>query len=69
MQHSLGRDFIKASKDILSSDMRFETEMRKKLKNMRGFKFEKDKNYNLPLWRLDMLEKVINHQIDSILGA
>lgn len=69
MQHSLGGDFIKVSRGIISSDMRFETEMRKKLKNMRGFKFEKDKNYNLPLKRMDMLEKVINYQIDSILRA
>lgn len=42
-------------------------ELRRRLINMYGFKFKKHKRFNLPDWRLEALEKLINRQIEKIL--
>lgn len=34
---------------------------------MKGFKFDRDGKINLPNWRLDRLENLINEQIDLLL--
>lgn len=57
----IGNTFIKDAKRCLTS------EMRRKLINLKGFKFKKHPKYNLPDWRLEVLEKLINNQIDLIL--
>lgn len=40
---------------------------RRRLINMKGFKFDRDSKINLPDWRLDRLESLINEQIDLLL--
>jgi len=57
----IGNEFVSDSKECLTS------EMRRKLINLKGFKFKKHSKYNLPDWRLEILEKLINNQIDLIL--
>lgn len=57
----IGSSFIKDAKRCLTSNMR------RKLINIKGFKFQKHPKYNLPDWRLETLEKLINKQIDLIL--
>ena len=57
----IGSSFIKDAKRCLTSNMR------RKLINIKGFKFQKHPKYNLPDWRLEILEKLINNQIDLIL--
>lgn len=57
----LGGDFIPLAKELMTP------EMRKRLINMHGFKFKKHPRYNLPDWRLDLLNKIVNQQIENIL--
>lgn len=57
----LGYDFISDAKSLLTPSMR------KKLINLRGFKFTKHPKHNLPDWRLEALAKAVNRQIDLIL--
>ena len=42
-------------------------EIRSDLKNLRGFKFEKNGEFDLPENRLEQLNKLIDRQIDGIL--
>lgn len=58
----LGGDFITVAKELMTP------EMRKRLINMHGFKLKKHPRYNLPDWRLDKLNKLINNQIEFILS-
>lgn len=58
----LGGDFITVAKELMT------TEMRKKLINMYGFTLKKHPRYNLPDWRIDQLNKLINKQIELILS-
>lgn len=57
----IGNEFTSDARECLTS------EMRRKLINMKGFQFKKHPKYNLPDWRLEILEKLINNQIDLIL--
>jgi hypothetical protein len=57
----LGGDFIGVARELLTTDTR------KKLINMYGFKIQKHPRYNLPDWRIDQLNKLINRQIELIL--
>jgi len=44
------------------------TETRKILINLKDFKFERHKKYNLPEWRLEALERLIHESIEAILS-
>lgn len=57
----IGSTFIKDAKRCITSDMR------RKLINLKGFKFKKHPKYNLPDWRLEVLERLVDRQIDLIL--
>lgn len=57
----IGDDFVETARALLYP------EMRKKLQNLEGFRFERHPKYNLPEERLACLEKVINRQIRMIL--
>ena len=57
----IGEDFVSVARAVLTQDMR------KKLINLKGFEFKRHRKLNLPEWRLDLLEKLINKQIDLIL--
>lgn len=57
----LGENFVKDARVLLDSDMR------KKLINLKGFEFIKHPKYNLPDWKLEQLNKVVNRQIELIL--
>ena len=57
----IGDDFVETARALLYP------EMRKKLQNLEGFRFERHPKYNLPEERLVCLEKVINRQIRMIL--
>ena len=57
----IGNEFVSDSRECLTP------EMRRKLIDLKGFKFKKHPKYNLPDWRLEVLEKLINNQIDLIL--
>lgn len=57
----LGGEFITIAKELLTPSMR------KKLINMHGFKLRKHPKYNLPDWRIDQLNCLINKQIELIL--
>ena len=54
-------DFIYTARQVLTASMR------KKLINMRGFKFKRHSRYNLQSERLDKLNKIVNNQISLIL--
>lgn len=54
-------DFIRLAKAVMTPITR------KHLKNIRGFKFIKHRRYNLPDWRLEALNKIVNNQIDRLL--
>lgn len=58
----IGDDFYKTARWCLTP------ELRKKLIDLKGFKFERDKKLNLPEWRLELLEKFVNKNIDSVLS-
>ena len=57
----IGNDFITMAKWALTSSIR------KDLINMKGFKFKRHYKFNLPEWRLNILEKKINENIIEIL--
>ena len=57
----IGTTFVEDAKALLYP------EMRKKLQNLYGFKFERHLKYNLPEERLEFLEKIINRKIKLIL--
>lgn len=57
----LGTTFIDNAKIVLKAGAR------RRLINMKGFKFDRDGKINLPDWRLDRLESLINRQIDLLL--
>lgn len=57
----LGTTFIENAKIVLKAGAR------RRLINMKGFKFDRDSKINLPDWRLDRLESLINEQIDLLL--
>lgn len=57
----IGNKFIDDARACLT------TSMRKRLINIKDFKFERHPKYNLPEWRLELLESLINKQIDLIL--
>ena len=59
--HKLGGDFVSIAKEVLTP------KMRKRLINIHGFKFKKHRRYNLPDWRLEALNKIVNNQIEKIL--
>ena len=58
----LGGDFITVAKELMTP------EMRKRLINMHGFTLKKHPKYNLPDWRIEQLNKLINKQIELILS-
>lgn len=57
----LGRDWIPIAAACLDSDLR------RKLINLSDFKFKRHEKYNLPEWRLEILEKLIHSNIEKIL--
>lgn len=57
----LGRDWIPIAAACLDSDLR------RKLINLLDFKFKRHEKYNLPEWRLEILEKLIHSNIEKIL--
>lgn len=57
----LGRDWIPIAAACLDSDLR------RKLFNLSDFKFKRHEKYNLPEWRLEILEKLIHSNIEKIL--
>jgi hypothetical protein len=54
-------DFITIAKALMTP------KLKQKLNNMYGFKFTKHIRHNLPNWRLTMLSKVVNRQIELLL--
>lgn len=60
--HRLGGDFVDVARELVTS------EIRKKLINLHGFEFKKHCRYNLPNWRLEQLNKIVNKQIELILS-
>lgn len=58
----LGSDFITVAKELITPDIK------KKLINMHGFTLKKHPRYNLPDWRIEQLNKLINKQIELILS-
>lgn len=57
----LGGDFITVARELMTS------EMRKRLINMYGFVLQKHPRYNLPDWRINQLNRLINKQIELII--
>ena len=57
----IGDDFVETARALLYP------EMRKKLQNLEGFRFERHPKHNLPEERLACLEEVVNRQIRLIL--
>ena len=57
----IGEDFNEIANALLTP------EIRSYLKNLRGFKFEKNGEFDLPENRLEQLNKLIDRQIDGIL--
>ncbi len=57
----LGGDFITVAKELMTP------EMRKRLINMHGFALKKHPRYNLPDWRIEEINRIINKQIELIL--
>lgn len=57
----IGNRFVEDARALLHPNMR------KKLQNLYGFKFERHPKFNLPEERLDAIEKLINRQIKLIL--
>ena len=57
----IGEDFNEIANALLTSEIRSD------LKNLRGFKFEKNGEFDLPEDRLEQLNKLIDRQIDGIL--
>lgn len=59
----LYNDFISVAKALMTPDIR------KRLINMKGIKLTKHNRYNLPDWRIDRLNKIVNNQIMSLLSG
>ena len=57
----IGEDFNEIANALLTPEIRSD------LKNLRGFKFEKNGEFDLPENRLEQLNKLIDRQIDGIL--
>lgn len=57
----IGDDFNEIAHALLTDDIKAD------LKNLRGFQFEQNGEYNLPQQRLECLNKVLDRQIDGIL--
>lgn len=58
----LGNDFFKIARYCLTS------ETRNALTNLVGFRFKRHPKYNLPEWRLECLEALVNDNIKKILA-
>ena len=58
----LGNDFFKIARYCLTS------ETRNALTNLVGFRFKRHPKYNLPEWRLECLEALVNDNIKKILS-
>lgn len=58
----LGNDFFKIARYCLTS------ETRNVLTNLVGFRFKRHPKYNLPEWRLECLEALVNDNIKKILA-
>lgn len=59
----LSREWIKPVKEFITPAAR------RALIRMKGFTFERHPKYNLPEWRLEALEKLINKNIEEILSG
>jgi hypothetical protein len=57
----IGNDFNEVAHSVLTPEIASD------LKNLKGFKFDRDTNYALPEKRLQHLEEIIDMQIDNIL--
>ncbi len=57
----IGDKFVEDARILITPSMR------KRLINLKGFEFKKHPKYNLPDWRIEALNKIVNRQIDLIL--
>ena len=57
----LGNDFFKIARYCLTS------ETRNVLTNLVGFRFKRHPKYNLPEWRLECLEALVNDKVSQII--